>query len=240
MITASPASVPLIGALEPPTQRQGAQFSVAQAAPPFVLVFTPKLFDCYDLDGKIGKTELKGSFYLPTPIRYALVPGAANITKKDDNQDETVMYSDVESDGRKKRGEVWLDSNEIVPAAFLPPGASEGSYRRLFRVSVPPSDGVYAHYCTPWDTYSVVSPGDPAFHTFDKARFGLWLASLVLAGKIPGVHPALVARRVGRHKARILRTEGLALPDDVRKQRVGNVQTAYQRLADAKPLQVAA
>jgi hypothetical protein len=243
MIQPTSSNRNIVGELEPTSRRTGAQFLVHQPFAPFVYRFSPMLFDRFALDGKIGDRVLKGDFWLPTPSRISLVPGAANVEQAKEHQDEDAMYASIRLEGTRENGETWIDAKfddgddaapGYVPAAYCPDGVPAGSYRRMARVKIPQRDEVFAHYITPWDVYRVIAPKTPASRSFDHEKYGLWLASLVLRGIVPPVDKAAVDYRISRLKARGRRTEALALPDDVRKQRVGALIRDTERATTAK------
>lgn len=229
-----PATSNLTGMLEASDGLTGAMFRVSRASPSFCLVFSPMLFDQFELNGKVDGKEVKGTFWLPIPSRFNLVGGAAGILEREKGKPETMMYLDRENTGQKEKGEIWIRPTEQIGAAFLPPGVSPGSYRRIAQVNEAGSDDVRPHYVTVWDSYEVISPGMPAAYSFDRARFGLWIYSLVVAGRIPAVSPALIKRRIGRLNVHKNRVEALPLPDDVRKARTATATAAIKRAESAQ------
>lgn len=222
-----PATTPppaLRGAIERPEEVGDSQFKVKSVFAAFVFMFTATQFDRYTLDGKVGDKELKGEYWLPSPVKVLLVEGAGNITSRTKGGSERTMYRDRETDGVREHEEVWLDAQTVVEAAYLPEGVEPGPYRRRYTVRVAGSDALYAHYEEAWNIPSEVVKGSPVEWTFDRNKRALWVASLVMAGKVPAVPEALIRRRVARTAKRLNRVQTLPIPDDVRKLRIAETK----------------
>jgi len=236
------------GALEAPSGAEsGAIPRVKKLCDPFVLVFSPLCFDVVHLKGKIGDVALDGDYWLPTATPKPIVAGAGGIemapaSRPASAQTERGQYSAREMLGTKELGETWIRPDEpagLVSAEFLPKGVAPGSYRRSMLAVATGMTEPVRHHLTAWDSYEVIVPSRPAVHTFDRDNYHLWIASLVLAGKIEPANARLCQQRAAQLAGRVARVKALPLADDDRKLRIDEATSRATTVRAAKVLEAA-
>lgn len=171
-------------------QPSHSSYRLAPFDPPFLYWLHA---DSYEVGVVEGEPVL-----LPVPALMVIQPGADGVRTLNEGEDPAAAFARA-IHLRRDRGQVLVDHQAVIDAAYLPPGVAPGPYLRSFPC-VHPQLGVVGRCHT--DAWRVPSgrPGEPVEWQVHRGAWDAWRLSLVERGIAPPISTR--ARSMLRLRAR--------------------------------------
>ena len=181
---------------------------------PFLLVHhTGKAgsWECVDMDGV--------PTWLPSLAQIELMPGANGVRTVEKGEAPSTAWEGLTA-ALNREGAVIIPANaEVCGVRYMVPQAVQGGTRfRMWCESIEPNP----------------MPGRKELIEFDHAAYNAWRAKLVIDGKVPRPHAAVIRQITKAADANVRRWKGHRTANaDVRAERLAAAEAAAKRLADA-------
>lgn len=222
-----PTSMDLVSLMRPvdPAQSQTVPRLAASPNVEFFLRHHPAQWEA-ESDGLDEMT------WLPDIGPMYLAPGAHLVRTRRSGEDPRKTWEHAANvDGNK--GWIQLDAFREIPTDCLPPGVPAGGYLRGVQCKDPKSGAEGVRYIEAWSVPAQPVPGRPQRFKFDRASYNRWRLWLVTSGQVPAPSPDVIAEMKASKQGRPARIASLTIPDDLRKQRLAEVNAEIARMEEA-------